>query len=133
MQAVDYKITWVELGKQTHEVVKHDAQHSVASLVQRYDELLAKKNNLEEENVQLVAAIQKITKSCNDGNNPSTSSNTKESVQGVERVAQKVQALDSWLDQLHDLCTQVLKDVFRMMVKLETIEEKLNWASEVFK
>lgn len=37
------------------------------------------------------------------------------------------------MDQFHDLCAQVLKDIFQMMSKLETIEEKLNHTSETFK
>lgn len=63
--------------------------------MQWYDELLMKKDKLEEENMKLVAAIQRITKSSNEGDNPSTWSNAKELVQGVERAPQKVQALDS--------------------------------------
>lgn len=104
MQAADYMVTRVELGKQTHEVVKHDAQQFVASLVQRYDKLLARKDKLEEDNRQLVAAIQKITKSTSEGSNPSSSSSPQGSIQGVERAAQKVQVLESWVDQLNDLC-----------------------------
>lgn len=73
----------------------HDAQHSVSSLVQRYEELVAKKDKLEEENLQLVTVIQRITKSFEGENNPSTSFSAKESVQEVERAAQKVQALSS--------------------------------------
>lgn len=133
MQAADYRVTRVELGKKAHVVVKHDAQQSVASLVQRYDELLAKKDKLEEENRQLVAAVQRITQSASEGSNPSSSSYPQESIQGVERAAQKVQALESWVDRLHDLCAQVLKEVFQMMLKLKTIEEQLNQVSDAFK
>lgn len=78
MQVVDYRVTMIELGKQTHEVVKHDAQQSVASLVQRYDELLAKKEKLEEENRQLVAAVHKITKPVGEGSNPTSSFGSQE-------------------------------------------------------
>lgn len=50
-KASDYRIKKVELGKKTHAVGMHDTQHSVTSLAQRYDELLAKKDKLKEENV----------------------------------------------------------------------------------
>lgn len=53
----------MELGKRTHYGLMHDAQDLVASLVQSYDELLAKKNNLKEKNSQLIMVIQKITNS----------------------------------------------------------------------
>lgn len=132
MSATDYKVTRVELGKKMHEVVKHDAQYSVASLVQRYDELLAKKDKLEEDNRQLVAAVRKITKPTSEVSNPSSSTEERESIQGVVSAAQKVQALESWVDQLHNLCAQVLKEVFQMMVKFKTIEEQLNQVSDTF-
>lgn len=133
MSTTDYKVTRIELGKQTHEVIKHDAQFFVASLVQRCDELLARRDKLEEENRQLMAAIHKITKPAVEGSNSIGSSGSQESIRGVERAAQKVQALDSWVDQLHDLCAQVMKDIFQIMCKLETTEEKLDQTSNTFK
>lgn len=133
MSAVDYKVTKIELGKQTHEVIKYDAQFSFASLVQRCDDLLAKKDKLEEENRQLMAAVHKITKSAAEGSNSIGSYGSQESICGVERAAQKVQALDSWVDQLHDQCVQVMKDIFQIMSKLEIVEEKLDQTSNTFK
>lgn len=95
MQAADYRITKVQLGKQTHEVVKHDAQQKVATLVQRYDEVLTKKDQLEVENQRLVAAIQSITQPSSGEGQVPISSRVSEPIQGIERATQKVQDLDT--------------------------------------
>lgn len=65
MQLSNYRLTGIECGKQTHSSLKHDAQDSVTSLVQSYDEILAKKDVLKEKNTQLITMIQKITNSSN--------------------------------------------------------------------
>lgn len=57
MQLVDFKITRLDLGKQTHARLINDAQESVEFLAQECDELKRKKNQLKEHNELLMAVI----------------------------------------------------------------------------
>lgn len=93
-------------------------------MVQRYDELLAKKEKLKEENLHLISVIQKITKSSEERINPSTSFVLEESVRQIEQAAQKAQAIDSWVDQIFDQCAQVVRETFQVMIKLKNDQGK---------
>ncbi|XP_057870878.2 uncharacterized protein LOC131077399 [Cryptomeria japonica] len=74
---------------QQESVVEVPKDTPASSLVERRDELLAKKDKLEEENPQLVTVVHKITKLVAEESNPTSSSSSQESIRGVESAAQK--------------------------------------------
>lgn len=94
-------------------------------MVQSYDELLAKKDKLKEKNSQLIIVIQKITNS-SEQVDPLTSSTSEESIKQLEKVARKAKAVDSWVDQLIDQNTQVVKKALHILGNVRAAKVKLN-------
>lgn len=131
MQVSDYRFTRVELGKQTLANMMQDAQSLVTVLAQSYNELLAKKEKLKEENEQLVSVIQRITQS-SDTVGSLSSFAPKESVRQLEKIARKAKAVDSWMAQLIAQGMPIVERVLKSLINIKAARFKMNQALEAF-
>lgn len=93
--------------------------------------MLAKKTELKEKNSQLITVTQKITNS-SEQVDPLTSSTSEESIKQLEKDLQKAKAVDSWVDQLIDQSTQVVKKALHMLSNARAAKLKLNQTLEAF-
>lgn len=119
-QPSDYKITRVEIGKQTCLSCQQDAQDAVAQLTRRNDKLWEKKNKMKEENARLLEVINMMNNSQNVA--PISVSHSG----CYDKYHQKAKAMDEWGSRLESQGLQVIQNAIKVFEGGREVSSKLN-------